>query len=162
MNWRSLGLLVCAATCACDSHSHSGTVAGLPDRPAVVPPFTVTVALTPNARAELEHRKETIKVLAIFYGDANARGGQYANHTGQISWSKEEELELARPGVARFRSRRINLALLDYFQDRKAEVLINVFSGRRSSDLNLLDCGIFEDSVYLAAKEGVQIRCDLI
>ena len=79
-----------------------------------------------------------------------------------IGWSQPEELELRVPGVARFGSRKLNEALLDYFHDRKPEVLINVFSGRRSSKDNLLDCGIFEDNVYLAVKQGVSINCELI
>jgi len=161
MGTRWTGLVVCLALVAC-KREHSGTVPGLPDRPSTVPPFNVAVGLTPDATAELRRRGETIKVLAVFYGAANARGSKYASDMGDISWSDWQEIEIKGPGVARFGPRKLNLALLDYLEDRKPEVLINVVSGRRTSKDNLLDCGIFEDSVFLAGKKGISINCDLI
>ena len=152
------------AASACNSQQHhggDGTVPGLPDRSVVVPPFNVKVNLTPQAAAELNRRGETIKVLAVFDGSPNARGARYAGHEGGIVWSDWEEVEIKGAGIARFGPRKLNLALLDYLKNRKPDVLINVVSGRRASDLNLLDCGIFADDVYFAVKRGISIRCDL-
>jgi hypothetical protein len=162
MSWKWAGVLVCAALAACDSHKQSATVRDLPNRPTSVAPFDVTVELTPRAAAQLKERGETIIVFADFYGSANARGAKYADHMGGIAWSKGDRVELGGPGVARFRSRDLNVELLNYFEKRKPYVLINVVSGRRTSKNNLLDCNAFEDSVYLAVKKGVRIACDLI
>ena len=41
-------------------------------------------------------------------------------------------------------------------------MLINVFSGRHSSPDNLLDCGLFQDKIAVAARGPIQIRCKLI
>jgi hypothetical protein len=165
LNHKWLATCVCIAVAACNSQQHqggNGTVPGLPDRPVVVPAFDVTVELAPAATAELKRRGETIKVLAVFDGSPNARGAKYAGHEGGIVWSDWQEIEIKGAGVARFGPRKLNLALLDYLEDRKPEVLINVVSGRRTSEFNLLDCGIFADSVYLAVKKGIPIQCSLI
>ena len=137
-------------------------IPGLPGRTTKAPAFAVTVDLLPRATAALKRRGETIVVLAYYYGLANSRGAKYSDGMGQIYWSQEDQIELSGPGVARFGLHNLNAALLDYFQDRKPEVLINVVSGRRTDPNNLLDCTVFEDSVYLAASQGIRITCDLI
>ena len=159
MKWT---LLLSAAITASHPQLGTGDVPGLSDQSTSVPPFNVSVELTPRAAAELRRRRETIVVVAYFYGLANKRGAKYADEMGQIYWSEEQDIELPFAGIARFRSRKLNASLLNYFEGRKPEVLINVVSGRRTDRDNLLACDIFEDSVYLAVKRGIQISCDLI
>ena len=47
-------------------------------------------------------------------------------------------------------------------QDRDVQLLINVFSGRKSSDLNLLNCDIFQDKMSVIAGKDYAISCTLI
>lgn len=42
------------------------------------------------------------------------------------------------------------------------QVNVNVYSGRRSSPDNLLDCGMFQDTLAVAAQSPVRISCGLI
>ncbi len=53
-------------------------------------------------------------------------------------------------------------AILQYVQNGKETVLINVYSGRRSNANNLLECDMFEDDVKLAEANGIHIGCKLI
>ena len=42
------------------------------------------------------------------------------------------------------------------------EVLINVYSARKTHENNLLNCGIYQGPVSMAQKKPVDIQCDLI
>jgi hypothetical protein len=42
------------------------------------------------------------------------------------------------------------------------QVLVNVYSARKTHEDNLLECGIYEGPVSMAQKQPVDIRCDLI
>ncbi|MDR3512652.1 MAG: hypothetical protein P4L73_13535 [Caulobacteraceae bacterium] len=128
---------------------------------ATTPAFQVAVSLSPKAAARLAHPHETIIVAAYVYGDANDRGQRLADEVGQIDFGREQKVELPGPGVARFQGVRYDTKRLVYV-DGKLQVLVNVYSGRRSSPDNLLDCSIFQDSVELAGRAVIPIRCKLI
>ncbi len=42
------------------------------------------------------------------------------------------------------------------------QLLINVFSGRKSSQDNLLDCGIYEGPLKSAPEANIKVTCKLI
>ena len=42
------------------------------------------------------------------------------------------------------------------------EVLVNVYSARKTHENNLLNCGIYQGPVTMAQKKPVDIQCDLI
>ena len=42
------------------------------------------------------------------------------------------------------------------------EVLVNVYSARKTHENNLLSCGIYQGPVAMAQKKPVDIQCDLI
>jgi hypothetical protein len=42
------------------------------------------------------------------------------------------------------------------------EVLINVYSARKTHENNLLSCGIYQGPISMAQKKPVDITCDLI
>jgi hypothetical protein len=157
-----LAFLACGACVGCTGQPSVTTIPGLPDHIVKSPAFRVTVDLRPRAVAELKRRGETVVVLAYYYGLANPRGAKYSDDMGQIYWSADERIELDHSQTAQFPQHDLNAAMLDYLQDRKPEVLINVVSGRRTDPNNLLRCTVFEDSVYLAASQGVHVTCDLI
>ena len=159
---RTIRLLICAALLGCIVPPAALGNPIIPVKMVEAPSFDVSVRLTPKAEAELQRRHETIAVLAYFYGIANLAGSKYSDDMGQIWWAGNDRIELNAPGVAKFIPRALNVTVLDYLQNRKPEVLINVVSGRRSSPDNLLACTVFEDSVYLAAAKGIQIQCGLI
>jgi hypothetical protein len=159
MRWKSVLALSCAAALANGSQAASHIPAG---PIAKTPPFNVVVTLSPAASATLRAKHESIVVAAMFYGRANARGQKLQDDWGQINWAPPDRVEINGAGVAAFGPRDINTALLDFFVDRKPEVLINVVSGRRSGPNNLLYCSVFEDSIYLAGSMGIRIECKLI
>ncbi|MGQ0671817.1 MAG: hypothetical protein ACT4N2_02890 [Hyphomicrobium sp.] len=48
------------------------------------------------------------------------------------------------------------------YVDGPPRALINVFTARKTQELNLIDCGIFEDTLEKAAKATIAISCKLI
>ena len=79
-----------------------------------------------------------------------------------IRFPPDTKVELVGGGAAQFAPRRYDRSRLAYIEGGKLQVLINVYSGRRSSRDNLIDCGIFEDSIDVAARAPIKISCKLI
>jgi hypothetical protein len=128
---------------------------------AVGPGFAVTVSLSPKAAARLAHPKETIVISADFYGDPSAKGRRLENDGGEIDLAPSQKQEIPGPGTAQFQGPKYDKSKLADVDANGLQVLINVYSGRHSSPDNLLDCGLFQDKIALAAK-GIAIRCKLI
>lgn len=137
---------------------HAG--AASPGKSAHLPPFDVTVSLSPDAAKTITQSKETVVVAAYFLGDPIPEAESMADNMGIQLGPKRIELHGA--GVARFPKMEIDPANLKLIQSQNLTVLINVFSGRRSSTRNLLNCGIFQDRISRAASEGVNINCTLL
>ena len=56
-------------------------------------------------------------------------------------------VELTQPGTAKFKGVRVSKAAYSLLKDKDFQVLINVFSGRKSSELNLIECDILQEPV---------------
>ena len=111
-----------------------------------IPAFAVEVTLSPRAAARLQAASEGIIVSASYYGDATPAARRRANPMGQINLAARDVAIPGRGGTARFPPVPVSPAHLNDIVNRRPEVLVNVFSARRSGPDNLLDCGIFQDS----------------
>lgn len=153
--WRTFRLGLAAAAAMVAGIAHGAET-------AQTPAFDVAVSLSPAARERLAQGHETIIVAVDVFGMAIAHSHHHPDQMGQIDLGSGQRVELGGAGVAHFRPVVYQTDLLNDVQDRKLIVLVNVFSGRHSSPDNLLDCGIFEDDVRIAASAPVQIHCKLI
>ena len=152
---RALLLLLFSARCAAPD---------APARPAApaTPPstaFAIDVRLSPAAAAKLAAAKETVIVSGDYFG--LPAQGVPVDMTGTLPLGRQT-VELFGAGLARFDAANADPSRLKQVRDGDVHVLINVFSGRRSSDDNLLDCGIFQDSTRLATRTPVRIDCKLL
>jgi hypothetical protein len=119
--------------------------------------FDVQVSLSPTAKATLARRGETIVLSADYYGWPVDGASIKVDDVGQIDLGREQH-ELAAPGQAHFAGAVFPRATQSALR-QPPEVNINVFSGRKSSPDNLLDCSIFQDAISIASKSPVTIRC---
>ena len=126
-----------------------------------IAPFQVKVELSELAHASLMKRNESIVVIAYYGGYATPDHMDKADNVGEVSFG-DERVEIPQPGVATLSGVKYEAEKLDWVKDKKLMLLINVVSGRKSSEDNLLDCDIFHDEVAQAIKNGVQIKCKLI
>jgi hypothetical protein len=123
--------------------------------------FMVELTLTLKAAEKLQALKEKIVVAAYYYGYPSPNAPRKEIKEG-ISLGAEHHTVDNSTRLVTVTGRGISLKHLDWVQDRKVRVLTNVYSARRGDPFNLIDCGIFDDEVAVAAQSPVKIACKLI
>ena len=123
--------------------------------------FTVQIILSPAAAQRLATAKETIMVSAFYYGvpRLSAPAGA-ADEMGQVHLGNQD-IELHGAGNAVFDGHVVDQKRLA-FVDGDPQVNVNVYSGRRSSERNVLNCDFFEDAIQLAQAKPIAIHCGLL
>jgi len=82
--------------------------------------------------------------------------------TGEVALGGNTTQEIQPGTVAVFNSLSVDSSALQYLNDGGPQLLINVFSGRKSSRDNLLDCSIYEGPLKQVQQETISIKCKLI
>jgi hypothetical protein len=129
---------------------------------AALSSFTVTVTYSQKAMDTLLAGKETVIVAG--YLTASPISGtpkQYVDHVGEIGRG-EGQKEIAPGAIATFDSVKPTPAMMKWVDSSGPQLLINVYSGRKSSPNNLLDCGIYEGSLQAVNGQSIPISCKLI
>jgi hypothetical protein len=134
-----------------------------PTSPAtVVFNFTVNVTYSQKAMAALVAGKETVIVAGyLMASPIPGTPKQYVDHVGQIGLG-EVDREIAPGAIATFNSVKPTPAMMKWVDSNGPQLLINVYSGRKSSPNNLLDCGIYEGSLAAVQGQSIPIACKLI
>lgn len=109
----------------------------------VIPRVTIALQLSPKAEATLKARKETVIVAAFFSGTPKDTTSQEFLESGEVG-VKDQKIELTTGRVATFERLKFARKAYDALADKDIRLLVNVYSGRRSSPDNLLNCGIVE------------------
>lgn len=152
---------LCFAGCRSDS-AVSSQRQGVSSDAAQFEGFNVTVALSDKARKRLADGKETIVVAAYLNG--NPKPGalkQYISETGEIDLG-EEQTEIVPGADASFGEIKLKKDALEQTDDQGPLLLVNVYSGRKSSPDNLLDCGINQGPLRAVQHTSISISCKLI
>jgi hypothetical protein len=127
-----------------------------------LPGFGVSVTLSDKAGKTLADGKETIVVAAYFSGNPKAgTPRKYLSNTGEVDLG-EAHVEIAPSTIAKFGSVKLKQDALNQIDKSGPQLLINVYSGRKSSPNNLLDCGIYEDAIAPIEGKTIPIACKLI
>lgn len=128
----------------------------------VIPAFEFEVSLSEKAQKKMDKEKETIIVRAYLSGiPKDSISSPLIDEMGEVNLGAPE-IELKKPGVARFKNIRISRKGYELLGDKDFQVLINVFSGRRSSDMNLLQCDIFQEPFTVARSKKHVLNGKLI
>lgn len=123
--------------------------------------FYVTVTLTGQAQERLESNHETVVVLATLLGEARTDAELMLDESDRVDLTSSQH-ELTGSGrTTQFDDLAIVSETVEQLTSRDYIVNINVFSGRRSSDDNLLACDVFESKMS-NLQPGVTLRCGLI
>lgn len=130
------------------------------------PKFSVAVTLSKEALAELTRRKEQVSVSAMYSGEptAEATKKKIDNEIGEVDLGDEAQTRpFAGPTETYvFAGKAFQAKKTKWIKPGTASILINVYSARKSTDDNLLDCTIFQDTVTLANAKPIEIACKLI
>jgi hypothetical protein len=123
--------------------------------------FDVQLTFTPRAADKLKTSNERVIVAGMYWGAPAAAAAATADEMGQIPLG-EDFVEVA-PENAVIRVPAANFAPEQLPNvEGDPQVLVNVYSARKTHEDNLLNCGIYEGPVAMAQKQPVDIRCDLI
>jgi len=125
----------------------------------VVAGVEVVITLSPAAEADLRQRSETILVEATYAGDPTPESAGQTDEFGLVQLGSQVE-ELQGAGRVSFGEELINKSRLDLISGQP-QLLINVRSGRKSVQNNLLACPLFWNSVEAASQKPVEIACVL-
>lgn len=124
--------------------------------------FNVKVTYSQKAMDKLVAGKETVIVAA--YLNASPKAGtpkKYVDHVGQLDIG-EVHREIAPGAIATFSGVKPDQDMVKWADSNGPQLLINVYSGRKSSPNNLLDCGIYEGSLAAIQGQSIPISCKLI
>lgn len=120
-----------------------------------IPFFEIELNLSKKAEEKLKTDNETVIVMAYFDGVVNPdnvpkkyKDKIFANKLHLLSYP----IELADKRFARFENVKFSKDLYDLLEDKDIMLLINVFSGRKSTGDNLLDVDILQD--YMSEIKG--------
>ena len=122
-------------------------------------PFEIEVILNPKAKKKIIDSKETIMIDVSLTGipkdtTLNSEDGQF--------YVASSEKEITYGHVARFDHIKFSRKVFDQLTNKDLYVNAFVFSGRKSSPDNLLDCGIIADSVSNVVNKKLTITGKLI
>ena len=128
------------------------------------------ITLSPLARERLASRHESIIVRAEYFGDPSAKALQQRVPGSGNPWFTLHQAQVELEGTqlegtltGRFPAVVFDPEKLAWTDAPDApQVNVNVYSGRRTSPDNLLDCGMFQDALVIAASAPIKISCGLI
>lgn len=125
--------------------------------------FVVNLSLSPKAKRALVERNETIIVAGYFYGfPKKGTPRKFVDDMGEV-WVGKTIQDEVKPGVdATFGDIKLDSRALDRLDEKGAQLLINVFSGRRSSKNNVLSCDTYEGPREKVQGGSLPISCKLI
>lgn len=169
-----LSLLVLLVT-ACGTHSQSKNTPNAEEGAAqvgmyrmegdsmVVPPFVVEVRLSDKASHELAVRKETIVVAAYLEGMPDRKDPDPFNRTKDgVLRIAEARVELRTGRTAKFTGIKFARQLYERLDDKDLNLLVNVFSGRKSTEYNLLSCTTIQERISSVAGQTRVVSGHLI
>jgi len=124
--------------------------------------FSLSVTLSERAMKELTDKKETVMIASYFSGEPK-KGAlkKYVSEIGDVGLGST--IAEVAPGT-RLTTAVVKLdqKALEQTDKESPELLINVYSGRKSSEDNLLDCGFYQASLKSAQGTTIPINCKLI
>jgi len=129
---------------------------------ATVPGFTVNITYSQKAMATLVAGKETVIVAGYLSGAPRKdTPRQYVSDMSEVGLG-EAQREIAPGATATFDHIKLKQSMLKWIDSQGPLLLINVYSGRKSSPNNLLDCGIYEGALKGGQGQIIPISCKLI
>lgn len=124
--------------------------------------FEVNLTLTPRAAETLVALKERVIVDAMYFGLAVSADAPGVDAHGMEVGLGGDDVEVdplnavvTAPGTG-FDATNIKSIT------GEPEVLVNVYSARKTQQDNLLKCDLYQGPVSMAQKQPVEIKCDLI
>jgi hypothetical protein len=137
----------------------SAAYAGPPARPAAG--FAIEVHYSPRAGAEMARRGESLSIAVFYGGEPSRLGRRHAAEDGTIALGDEVLTVSGRPQRVAISGRSFRADRLSWVQGG-ARVTVNLYSARRTSRDNFLDCGLIEGPIAQIAGSTQRVHCRLL
>jgi hypothetical protein len=124
--------------------------------------FTVALTFSDKSSKMLAARHETVIVagyLTCFPKQGTPK--RLVDHEDQVSLGEIHD-EIVPGQTATFKGIKLDQAALKWADNQGPQLLINAYSGRKSSPDNLLDCGIYQGPLKDVQGKSIPISCKLI
>jgi phosphoenolpyruvate synthase/pyruvate phosphate dikinase len=128
--------------------------------------FEIELNLSEKAEKKLKDANETVIIQVEFVGYPEKKISENKKYeiydeNGQLTLgSKKVELKTERN--VKFDNCKISKKLLELLKDKTYDVRITTFSGRKSSEDNLLDCDFLQDDIQNVKNKKLVINGKLI
>ncbi len=123
--------------------------------------FELRISLSDAAAARIVPAKEGVVAMISYAGDpAPGVGGPFVDELGFIDLG-QVEVDVTGKSQVVIDGHALKAGMLKYLQG-EPRVNVNVASGRRVFEDNLLDCGSFEDDLKVAIAKPVVLHCQLL
>lgn len=126
----------------------------------LLPAFEIEVTLSDAAQKKILVDEETIIVKAYLSGQPKDSAA-IESEMGLL-FLAEAQVELDGAGVARFDKVNIPKEVYETLADKDFEVLINIYSGRRSSEYNILNADLLQEPISRVTGERHILNAKLI
>lgn len=123
--------------------------------------FDIAISLSPKAQAALDAAHEQIALSAVYYGDPRPGEEKHANEVGMIDLGMEDAVLPAGVLAVHVTGRSVTPERLRLIRGGPM-VNVNVFSARKSSDDNILNCDFIDGAVAAVVAGPVSLHCFLI
>ncbi|PLP57552.1 hypothetical protein CYK37_20750 [Mesorhizobium loti] len=123
--------------------------------------FDIEISLSAKAAAELKAKNESITALASYYGEPHKGAERHANEMGMIDLGTETIEQSGVAGPVHVSGHTVSAERLQWIQG-PVKVNVNLFSSRKASDDNILNCDFIDGDVKAAVKAPVTLHCSLI
>lgn len=154
-----LPLLLVACSPASKPEAASSAEAAAPASPYA---FDVNLTLTARAAERLAATDERVIVDAMYYGLPVSDDAPGLNPEGmEIPLGASPSEVAPESAVVKVSGEGFDATYIKSVKG-EPEVLVNVYSARKTHENNLLSCGIYQGPVAMAQKKPVDIQCDLI
>ena len=112
----------------------------------LVPPFEIEISLTPKAKERIVTSKETIIVAVFLEGKPKDSAKAHFEEDGSFFVGSAKK-EISFGQIARIDNLRFPKKIYDQLVDKDVDLTVNVYSGRKSSNDNLIDVDLLADKV---------------
>jgi len=124
--------------------------------------FEVNLTLTPRAAEMLARTDEFVTVAAMYYGRPVASNSPGIDeHRMEIGLGRDDVEVPPQSASVKASGAGFDATYLSSVEG-EPEVLVNVYSARKTHENNLLDCGIYQGPIAMAQRRPVDIACDLL
>lgn len=157
-----LPLMILAACGPAPADAPAPTAAAEGAEPASPYGFEVNLTLTPRAVERLASTDERVTVSAMYYGlPVSDTAPGIDKEMEEVGLGGDDVEVMPENAVVKAPGTGFDATYIKSVKG-EPEVLVNVYSARKTHENNLLSCGIYQGPVTMAQKKPVDIQCDLI